>query len=70
MNSRAEELLEILRLIEKASQPVLYDERYQQKTIVEFAEDRLKLIQHLWGLYEGLAGQEFMPTPKPAEGNI
>ena len=47
--------LEILRMIERATQPQAYQEKLQGRTIVEFVEDRKRLIDQLWNLYESLS---------------
>ena len=57
---RAQLLLQVLGMIERATQPTLYLESAQQRTIVEFAEDRKKLIDHLWTLYDNLSTE--LPT--------
>jgi hypothetical protein len=51
----AEQLMEILRLLERATQPLAYDERLSERTVVEFHQDRKKLIDHLWVMYDNLS---------------
>ena len=56
MSSRKTELLlGILRMLERATQPVGYQGKLQSRTVVEFAGDRKKLINHLWTLYDNLS---------------
>jgi hypothetical protein len=54
-SDQTERLLDVLRLLERATAATLYNEKVESRTVVEFSDQRGKLINHLWTLYDNLS---------------
>jgi hypothetical protein len=54
-SDQTERLLDVLRLLERATAATLYNEKVESRTVVELSDQRGKLINHLWTLYDNLS---------------
>jgi hypothetical protein len=54
-SDQTERLLDVLRLLERATETVGANAGLETKTLVQFYGDRKKLIDHLWTLYDNLS---------------